>query len=222
MAWDKDLPSGSNSIAQLDNDVRANNAAAETALDLEHRFATGGNQSGRHTFVVDTTANIGALADVDTGSIALSTDERTGKLSLMAYRSGAFEAVDSGVTDICRLDEVGNFTGALHTAWSVLTISASAVSIDAATFPYKAVVANQNFTISNPDGISALATSILLAIQMDGTGGHTISFGSAYRAPGGVVPIDTTANAQTLLYLTKMPTNTWLVTSIPNWNTAIT
>lgn len=222
MAWDKNLPSGSQDIALGDNAIRDNNAAIETAMDLEHRFTTGSNQSGRHTFVLDTTANLAALADLADGSIGFSTNIRTGKASLMVYRSGAFEAADCGQTDICRLDENGVFTAAQWTSWDAVSVSGGALAIDASGDPWKYTIATGNFTVSNPTGISSNATQILLGIQMDGTGGHTISFGSGYRATGGVVAIDTSANAKNLLTLTLMWDGNWLVTSVPNWSTLIT
>jgi hypothetical protein len=54
MAWDKDKPAGSTKLRNADDDLRANNAALETAISEGHEFATGGNQTGKHvtpTFV---------------------------------------------------------------------------------------------------------------------------------------------------------------------------
>ena len=46
MAWDKTLPDGAVDIAVGDDKIRLNNAAIETAIDLEHQFVTGGLQTG--------------------------------------------------------------------------------------------------------------------------------------------------------------------------------
>jgi len=47
-AWDKGLPIAGRKARYIDDDIRANNAALETAFDNEHDFTTGGTQTGRH------------------------------------------------------------------------------------------------------------------------------------------------------------------------------
>jgi hypothetical protein len=49
MTWDKDKPQGSTKIRYGDDAIRANNAALESAFSEGHEFATGGNQTGKHT-----------------------------------------------------------------------------------------------------------------------------------------------------------------------------
>ena len=78
MVWDKTLPDGSVDIAVGDDKIRLNNAAIELALNLEHKFVTGGVQDGRHVLQAFTLANAN-LETKDTDDnywIVLITDQR--------------------------------------------------------------------------------------------------------------------------------------------------
>jgi len=48
MVWDKEKPQGNQKIRLSDDEIRANNAALEAAIDLDHDFTTGGTQTGEH------------------------------------------------------------------------------------------------------------------------------------------------------------------------------
>jgi len=48
MVWDKDKPAGNQKLRLADDDLRANNAALEAAIDEDHDFTTGGTQTGEH------------------------------------------------------------------------------------------------------------------------------------------------------------------------------
>lgn len=62
------------------------------------------------------------------------------------------------------------------------------------------IVLTQNTTFSNPTNIKP-GTQLIIEIVEDATGGHSITFGSKYKFPGGTVPTwVTTANASNLLY----------------------
>ena len=79
MVWDKDLPLGSKAGNLLDDDIRDNNAALETALTEEHVFDSGGTQTGKHTFAVETEATRGGDSDYATGSVSITTDTVSGQ-----------------------------------------------------------------------------------------------------------------------------------------------
>ncbi len=65
MAWDKTRPDGSIvAVSQADDLIRENNDSLETAMDVEHAFATGGTQTGRHQFGFGTVAARDAIADL--------------------------------------------------------------------------------------------------------------------------------------------------------------
>lgn len=48
MAFDKEKPAGNQKVRLGDDDIRANNAALETAIGQDHDFATGAGQTGEH------------------------------------------------------------------------------------------------------------------------------------------------------------------------------
>lgn len=73
MAWNKDLPSGTVALNLGDDAIRANNYAIEAAFGQEHEFTTGSTQSGYHTFLHDTEANIAATYTAS-GAFAFATD----------------------------------------------------------------------------------------------------------------------------------------------------
>ena len=72
MSWDKNKPAGSDLVPDVDDEIRTNNDALETALNLEHDFSTGGGQTGKHKFPVGTTANRPAASIA--GRIYLNTE----------------------------------------------------------------------------------------------------------------------------------------------------
>ena len=95
--WDATLPSGSISFAQGDNDIRANQAALEDALDREHNFpGNEGSDAGLHTFGVgDTTARAAAITSPATGNFWFNTDFGTNGL-LQIYDGSDWITLGSG------------------------------------------------------------------------------------------------------------------------------
>jgi len=114
MAWSKLLPDGDLSIAIGDDAIRANNTQLELALDLEHQFATGGLQTGRHKFAALNVGAQGGLATAaaDDGWVIMRTDVRTGMRCWFVYDAAAvaWVPVDVGTADVPRLDEQSEFT----------------------------------------------------------------------------------------------------------------
>lgn len=95
-----------------------------------------------------------------------------------------------------RLDVQQTFTAGQASTPGTLTIVAGNVAVDASvsnTFILNP--ANANFTLNNPtSGLNGQA--IRIAIVQDATGGRVITWGTAYRFPGGVQPtLSTAANA---------------------------
>lgn len=79
MAWNKGLPLGSKAGNLLDDDVRTNNDALESALTEEHVFSTGGDQTGKHKFAVEAKGTRDADSDYVAGSVSIVTDEVSGQ-----------------------------------------------------------------------------------------------------------------------------------------------
>ena len=111
MAWSKLLPDGDLSIAIGDDAIRANNTQLELALDLEHQFATGGLQTGRHKFaaLADPAATLTTTA-ADDGWVVMRTDIRSGMRCWFVWDGSAWVAVDIGTENVPRIDEQSEFT----------------------------------------------------------------------------------------------------------------
>lgn len=220
MAWDKDLPDGDLDIAQCDDDIRANNTALETAMSVEHRFATGGNQSGRHVFQSGGSAAIALLTNNATGSIAFRDDVRS-NFCLYYYNGSAYVPVMSGDPYLPYTNEQSQFTACQVAQWQEVTPTPGTpdtLAINTAGSPLKWATIVGDTIISNPIGtLSGYGTIVTLELIMDGTGGYTITFGSNYRAVGGVVGISTTASTKTLLSLVRDKDGLWVVSTLPNY-----
>lgn len=232
MAWDKDLPDGDVGIDLGDDAIRANNAAAETAFDLEHRFATGGNQSGRHTFVQDTTVNLDALSDTDAGSIGFSTDERSGYYVGMIHDGSNFESMDvepvdgSGNPTLPRVNAPSKFTRlqwalVYNATGDIVSATPDTLEIDLEQGPFQyATLTNDTLItgVSSAGNQSGYSTTLFLEVIQGGGGGHLVTFNSPspFIAPYGVAPIvNQLSGYRTVLQFTKSHDGLWVVSSLP-------
>lgn len=230
MSWDKTNPGGSTSFAQSDDEIRNNNDAIETAVDAEHRFATGGNQSGRHEFEADTTTNLGGVSDVpDDGWLGWSTDERSGRHTLMTTRSGSVEPADVEPVDgssnptLPRVNDRSKFTVCQFAEWEEVTPGAgtpNTLAVDLTGSPLKYATITADTEIQTPTGsISGHGTVVTLDLVMSG-GAWDITFTSNYKAVGGTIVVGG-ASTRTRLTLQVMQTGGILVSSTPDWNNTI-
>jgi hypothetical protein len=220
MAWDKDLPDGDLDAAQLDDDVRTNNDALEDALDLEHYFATGGSQHGRHKFGIGTTAARDALANISNGMIYFNTDALSGYTVLQVRSSGSWVNASILDTTVARLGLQNLWTKPQYATWETLTLSGGNLTIDFSTSPKKKANIGANFTVLNPTndtpGPSA-SSEIVLDLTMTGSGGWTVTWGNKYRGPNGIAPvISATTGHVTRVYISGMADGNYLVTTLPN------
>ena len=219
MAWDKDLPDGGVSIAQGDDAIRANNAAAETALDFEHEFATGGVQTGRHKFQLATKATIDALTDptVD-GALAFASDQRPTAVPMyFDLTSGNWLFLDIGTGDVARIDEAGSWTKIQSTLWESITPAGGDLALDLAKSATQYATISTNITITNPvSPVSSHASSVMFMITMSGAG-NVISWDTEYVAELSVAPLYTDADGDVNVFLiTRLQDGTYLVSSLVN------
>ena len=144
MAWSKLLPNGDLSIAVGDDAIRANNTQLELALDLEHQFATGGLQTGRHKFAALNVGGQGGLvtAAADDGWVIMRTDVRTGMRCWFVYDAAAvaWVPVDVGTADVPRLDEQSEFTVSQWGEWHLITLIGAVCPIDFAESAFQHAV----------------------------------------------------------------------------------
>ncbi|MFA5382055.1 MAG: hypothetical protein WC356_02735 [Candidatus Micrarchaeia archaeon] len=85
-AWNKDLPAAGVAAKTIDDTIRDNNGALETAIDNEHDFTTGGTQTGIHAqgsarcFFQSTAPatrldGVTAFTSADLGSVWIDSDD---------------------------------------------------------------------------------------------------------------------------------------------------
>jgi hypothetical protein len=225
MAWDKDLPDGDNDLAQCDDDIRTNNAALETAMDLEHDFTTGGGQTGRHRFATHDAASQALLgvAAADDGWPILRTDVRSGEYVWYVYDGTAWSPVDLGTGDVPRLDENTEFTASQLSEWQVATITPGAtdeLAVDLTASASQSATISNDTLIKSPSGAVAGTCQVTVLELTNSGAGHTLTWESAYRTSNGIPPLfDDTSGAVNIYYLTHMNTGAMLVTSTPNVST---
>lgn len=218
MAWDKNLPSGSNDIAQGDNAIRDNNAAIETALGQEHEFSTGGTNSGRHKFGSGNSAAQAAITTWQNGSIYFRTDLRSGKIVLQRYSGSAWVDIDVYQSSLPRTNEQSPYTVTQWGTWASVTPGAGTpdtLAIDLSLSPYKYATIVGDTIIQNPtNALASNGTTCLLFLTMSGAG-HVITWGSNYRTPGGVTPaVASASGAKTLVYIQSCQDGTYAVTTL--------
>ena len=215
MSWNKNLPDGSKSIALGDDDIRENNDSLEDAVDLEHDFTTGGTQTGRHAFPVDSLGNLASLNPAGVrGGLAIATGVRPS--GVLAYHNGtSWILADNGNDDVARTDEVNLFTAPSWSEWlSVAPVSAQ-IDIDLDLGPTFYSTINTNVLINNPsNAVANHCQNFLLQITWNGAL-HTLTWGAAYRAANGIAPAYSTENgAVNLFTCTVLSTGSVLVSSI--------
>ena len=76
------------------------------------------------------------------------------------------------------------------------------VTVDYATSPGHRYVLTNATTFTFSGATNGNLCDLTLYLVQDGTGGRTISFGSYYKAPGGLPSLSTTAAAIDCLYIT--------------------
>jgi hypothetical protein len=239
--FDSTKPDGGAPIALGDNDIRDNQDAVLDALGAEHVFVdqSATDQTGKHAFQVDLATNIinspkGGPPVL--GSIAFSTDQRTGWAVLVVWDGGEWVPADvdpitaGGLRTLPRLDENHNWTKAQYAAWELEVLGAGTgpggvdlLTMNFETSPYKKTFIVADTFIANPINLPPYPDGLVanLDIVMDDPGLHTITFGDEYRAQGGLVQISTEANTKTMLSLVLLGANPGgieiLVTSVPNY-----
>lgn len=232
MAWDATLPDGDISIALGDDAIRANNSALETALDLEHRFATGGGaagQSGRHTFTYDDETAIAALANVAAGSIAFSDDAIAAERPVLRiYDGSVWRYLNPYDPDHITpyINESQSWTRPQNMQWQDVTPGAGSpntVAIDMALQPFKAVTISADTEIQVPTNQPTAGYSQTVVLQVTNSGaGHVITWasggGDQYVSSSGIAPIyDDSDGAVNIFQITRLRNNNdFLVTSVLN------
>jgi hypothetical protein len=206
---DETNPSDVYSIPSYPSNARAHRAMNKARWAVEHE-----TNEGRHKFASGTTATRDGITTWVDGSIFFTSGLVSGfVLQYYIAALGGWQNVEPHA-GIPRLAALNIFGAAQYATPVVVAPSGGNIAVAANTSPYKKVTLNSSpLTLSNPtSGLVGSVTSILVEVLQDGVGGRVLNFGSVYRFPGGVAPIIATGpNEVTLLSLTQMSTNNWLV-----------
>lgn len=208
MVWNKNSPVGTDKVRTVDDTMRSNQDAIETAIFAEHVFATGGDQTGRHKFGVGTTSARDALASQwVNGSIWFNTDLVSGFIVLQVYNSSSWVNVDVRSTGIPRLDAANIWTRGQSATWATSSPTTTFTPNFGGVYPNK-ITLTGDISIVNPTNKPVAGTyyTYTLEVVQDAAGGHTItSWGSDYIFPNSVsIPVSSAANARSMVYMTLL------------------
>ena len=208
MVWNKNVPLGSDKVRTVDDTLRTNQDAIEAAINSEHDFLTGSTQTGRHKFGVGTTAARDALASQwVNGSIWFNTDLVSGFIVIQVYSSSSWVNVDVRSTGIPRLDAANIWTRGQSATWATSSPTTTFTPNFGGVYPNK-ITLTGDITIANPTSKPVAGTyyTYTLEVVQDAAGGHAItSLGSDYIFPNSVfIPVSSSANARSMLYMTLL------------------
>jgi hypothetical protein len=227
MVWNSALPDGDANIAEGDDRIRENNVALEAALTLEHKFDTGGDQTGRHIIQAFTlaNANLESTDSTDDEWIVLVTDQRDNRCWYYyddSSGSGEFLPVDIGTGNVPRTDEQSEFTVSQWAAWATITVGGGllAMVMDETAAKYAELPTSSTTTVSNPTNIVADHNSTVILQLLNGGADCVLEWGTEYQYANNVAPIfDTTDGATNVYYITRLFENggasRYLVTGAP-------
>lgn len=153
-------------------------------------------------------AEFGALGYIAGGSsiIAYQWNISSGITPTNPLHSWQWNAGLMTLTENGTLSGFSNISGTVITPQATLT-DAATVNWNVATQQNAVLTIGGNRTLANPTNLAAGESMILKVIQ-DATGSRTLAYGTAYKWPGGSVPIlSTAANAVDILSFYSDGTN---------------
>jgi len=227
MVWDKDIPTGASFVSQGDNTIRANNAANEAAVDLEHYFATGGTQDGRHKIGIgnDAARDFAIPSPLD-GNIWLNTKDYSanGWMILQVYYATGVAWKDTGYLDanVAELDTAQVWSAGQAGTYTTFSTSSSDWNWNCDTSQYfKGTLPDAGTReIQAPTGTlfaSNNAGSWTLEVTQAPTTASTLTLDPTYFFPayGGQPPISTVLGSINMVYVTLRSNSTFFYSVVP-------
>jgi hypothetical protein len=214
MAWDKNVPAGSLKVNQLDDALRTQNAALETAIDAEHGFVTGGNQTGQHSFPRGTTAAREAVkgnSNSTPGRLFLVTDNRTGEYVAFAHDDVTEEWIAITPGDpVTRRNEVQDWIVTQYATALAITITPGTpddldYNIRGSNF-FTAILVGDSI-LNNPTDTLGSGKMLHYTIQVtqNTPGGWVLTYDTNYLPAFGAQPeVDPAAGATSLIHITRL------------------
>ena len=231
-------PGDSSLVSEFPDNERDSRLAIETALEVEHSYASGMSVDMRHKFGVGTTAarDVFATEWVNVvGALWFNTDEIVGNVTsaktvLQVYDGTASYGAGEGWLTVSTetLDVNNEWTAGQFGVWQELTWNVSLDSDWRTGHAFYVDTVTGDFTLENPD-LSASASAApefqtaIYYLLNDGVGSHTISFGSKFVSSYSFEPaLTVAADSIDILMCTLLPlplpsgSEQILVTHIPN------
>jgi len=181
MVWTKTLPLGTKAGNLLDNDIRDNNEALEAAVDAEHVFASGEDQTGKHKFAVEDEATRDGDSDYVAGSLSITTDTVSGEYVL------TFAIDDEGIEWHTPLDAFLNnandwVLGQYHTTTEIATVGANIASVWTEANIFK-ITLTVNATLDDPTEMPDTGTKsgVWYYIITQHSTAVTLGFGAKFK-----------------------------------------
>jgi hypothetical protein len=180
--FDKTLPLGSKAGNLLDNDCRMNFDALETTVGEEHVLSTGGPQSGKHKFAVETEGTRDGDSAYVAGSLSITTDTVTDKYVL------TFAIDDGGIEWHTTLDaflaNANDWEKGQFCTPKALTPGGNVDSAFADSNIFTLTL-GEDTTLNNPDrtGLSG-KSGVWYYIITNGSSTWTLSYGNVFVADG--------------------------------------
>lgn len=157
------------------------------------------NTNNRRVYTVRNSTTGAFTVTVKVGAASATVDIPQDGASYLIHKYGNDVVQAVRMIGGALLDEVQTWGAAQGSEWITLTDAAN-IAIDARLGNNFVVTLGGNRTLSNPTNLEILAQQINVLVIQDGTGGRTLSYGSAYRWPSGAPPtLTTTATDANLL-----------------------
>ena len=207
--FDESIPAGTTQVNLSDNGIRTNWGQLITTIGNEHQFASGGSQTGVHSFGRDIEAN--RITDMVDGSIYFNTDRITGHTVIDVYDGGgtAWVEEDYVFVDIAQDWEAGQ--SGVYSAITSAGNSLDSVWTDSNAF---SIVVSEDFDFENITGLPAGGSGTrTYEFTQDDPARNITDWGTKFRFPSGVAPdLTQTVGAIDTFYVTLMSDGNLLVT----------
>lgn len=167
-------------------------------------------ETGQGPFTIGTTAITFTELQVGSQTVTLSGDATGTGAGSIVVTVAKLNGVPAG--SYARVDQANTYTATQQGPAGTLTDGAS-IAWNAAAVQQGAVTLAGNRALANPSNLTAGAYALI--VKQDATGSRTLSFGTAYKWPGGIAPtLSTGANAVDILSFLSDGTNMYGVAQL--------
>lgn len=211
--FDEANPGDTGSIPAFPANERAFRTATKGAINVEHDPA-----EGRHKFAYGDATARNAISTWVNGSLYLLEEDIYYRPQIRV--GGVFLDVVPP-SRYANRDGFGQWSAQQYASVTTITPgggSPNTIALPVNAAPHRRVTLTANSILSNPTGFpGSISATITLEVLQDGTGNRTLTYDTIFRSQGGITPsIALTANAVSLLILTRLYNGDWVVNSLPD------